>query len=293
MNKFTEEIKCQLIQYYEEGKMDSEISKILGIQRATIQYWRKKLGLKTKFKYKNISKIKREDFEPLFYSGKSDAEIAKMLNVSYDGVYWFRRRNHYVPPRNRKFNEAVPLTDFQEQVLIGTMLGDSTMERRYRNANLVCAHCKEKEDYTKYKCEIFKSLNPSISYVKQFDKRTEKTYERCVMKLPSNPELNKYYDAFYTPKKSIPFDLLENFTEASLAFMFMDDGCGYGNYTVATNCFTEEELNRFIAFLYNKFGIVATVRKDHTIYITARSKDLFTHLISPYICDCMKYKLIK
>lgn len=57
MSIFTEEIKKQIISLYEEGKMDSEIAKIVGIKRATICYFRKKHGLITKFTYSKISKI--------------------------------------------------------------------------------------------------------------------------------------------------------------------------------------------------------------------------------------------
>jgi transposase-like protein len=55
--KITDAMKIQLITLYNEGKMDSEIAKIVGIKRATICYFRKKQGLITKFTYSKISKI--------------------------------------------------------------------------------------------------------------------------------------------------------------------------------------------------------------------------------------------
>ena len=292
MNTLTENQKEQLISLYNEGKMDPEIAKALNVTRGTILYWRKKFNLKTTFQYSKIAKIDNVKFEKLFYEGKSDAEIAEALNMSYDGVYAHRIRHSYLR-ENRKFGKSIKLSDFQEQVLIGTMLGDSTMENRGVNTSLMCAHCLEKEDYTKYKAQIFDSLNPTISYISYYDKRTNKTYKRCVVKLPANPELNKYYYMFYKPKKVISNEILEKFTEVSLAFMFMDDGCGsQKNYTIATNCFSKEQLELFQNFLLNKFHIYSTIRANNTLYIKHRSLDLFTSLISPYICDCMKYKLI-
>ena len=293
MSKITETQKDLLISLYNEGKMDTEIASILGITRAGIQYWRKKLGLETKFQYSKISKIDTIKFEHLFNEGKSDAEIAKELGMSYDGVYAHRIRHGYLR-ENRKFGKSIPLTDFQEQVLIGTLLGDSTMERRSANATLICSHCIEKEEYTKYKAEIFNSLHPKVYYISQHDNRTEKTYSRCTMKLPANPELNKYYNAFYKPKKTISKEILKMFTAVSLAFMFMDDGCGsQGNYTIATNCFLKETLILFKQFLLDKFNIYSTITSGNTLYIKHRSLDLFTSLVEPYMCDCMKYKLIK
>lgn len=293
MSKLTETQKDVLISLYNEGKMDTEIAAALNITRGAVQYWRRKFGLETKFQYSKVSKIDTVKFESLFYEGKSDAEIAKELGMSYDGVYAHRIRHGYIR-ENRRFGKAIPLTDFQEQVLIGTMLGDSTMERRSTNASLMCAHCYEKEEYTKYKAEIFNSLCPKLYYISQHDSRTGKTYTRCTIKLPANPELNKYYDAFYKPKKIISEEILKKFTDVSLAFLFMDDGCGsQGNYTIATNCFPKESLMLFRQFLLDKFNIYSSITSGNTLYIKHRSLDLFTSLVEPYMCDCMKYKLIK
>lgn len=291
MNKITETQKAILISLYNEGRMDTEIAENLCITRSAVQYWRKKLGLKTKFQYNKISKIDNVKFEELFYKGKSDAEIAEALNMSYDGVYAHRVRHGYIR-ENRKFGRPLPLTEFQEQVLIGTMLGDSTLAKRDVNAHLICAHCVEKEEYTKYKAEIFKSLHPKVYYISQYDKRTNKTYKRCAVRLPANPELNKYYSIFYRPKKVIPKELFDKFTAVSLAFLFMDDGCGSEkNYTIATNCFQRDNIEEFRTFLLEKFNLHTTIRKDNTLYVKHRSMDLFTSLIEPYMCNCMKYKL--
>ena len=62
IEKITENMKIQLLSLYEEGKMDSEIARILKVSSNAIYYWRKKLNLKSKFTYSKISKIntKRE-----------------------------------------------------------------------------------------------------------------------------------------------------------------------------------------------------------------------------------------
>ena len=113
------------------------------------------------------------------------------------------------------------------------------------------------------------------------------------MFVPANPTLKSWYYSFYKDKiKIIPFDLFEYFTEVSLAFMYMDDGyktqCSYG---IATNCFTIEELNKFRIFLLEKFNLETSIHKGNRLYILAKSAKRFTELISPYICNCMKYKL--
>lgn len=50
-------MKETFISLYNQGMMDSEIAKQLGVTDGAIFYWRKKLGLKTKFNYSKISKF--------------------------------------------------------------------------------------------------------------------------------------------------------------------------------------------------------------------------------------------
>lgn len=93
--KITDSMKEQLILLYNEGKMDSEISKILKVSDSAIYYWRKKLNLKSKFTYSKISKINNSKFEELFNKGLSDYKIAKELNMSPDSIYSHRMRYKY------------------------------------------------------------------------------------------------------------------------------------------------------------------------------------------------------
>ena len=74
----------------------------------------------------------------------------------------------------------------------------------------------------------------------------------------------------------------------------MDDGCKFSkySYSIATNCFSIEDLKWFQAFLKSKFNLETTILKSKVLYIKACSKDLFTYLVKPYINDCVKYKLI-
>lgn len=297
MLKLLEEEKARLIQLANEGKMDSEIAKILNVSRSAIYYWRKKLNIKSKFTYDKISKIDNNKFEELFNKGLSDYAIAKELNMSPDSIYSHRMRHNYFRSTNLRFNKAIPLSDFQKQVLIGTMLGDSSFRLRKGciSPSISCAHGIKQQDYCEYKTKIFENLGAKCSYHKRnsIDKRTNIFYEDYTMYIPANPEFITYYNEFYiNNKKVIPINLLNQFTEISLAFMFMDDGTKMKNgYKIATNCFSIEELKEFSKYLYKKFKIETSIHKDKGLYIKNNSKNLFTYLISPYIIESMKYKL--
>ena len=55
--KITPSMKETLISLYNEGKMDTEIANVLNVSRSAIFYWRKQLGLKTRFTYSKIAKF--------------------------------------------------------------------------------------------------------------------------------------------------------------------------------------------------------------------------------------------
>lgn len=295
-NRLNNEKKEKLISMYEEGKMDSEIAKELDVTHGAILYWRKKLNLVSKFTYSKISKIDNSKFEELFNQGLSDSAIAKQLNMTSDGIYAHRMKHNYFR-ESLSVKKPIELTDFQKQVLLGTLLGDSSMRipKGGKNPSISCAHGIKQKEYCEYKTKIFESLGANCTYHKRNlpDKRNGIFYEDYTMNIPANPELLSWYYALYKDKKVIPFELFDNFTEVSLAFMFMDDGSKVSSsYTIATNCFELSGLIKFQAFLKERFNLNTSILGSKVLYIKANSRNLFTYLISPYICECMKYKLI-
>jgi len=295
--KISEEQMNLMKSMYEKGSMDSEISKVIGVTRSAISYWRKRLNLKSKFTYDKISKINNEKFEELFKKGLSDLDIAKELNMSSDGIYSHRMRFGYLRENNLRLNKPKELSLFQKQVLIGTMIGDSSFKISKGSINpaIQCAHCIKQKEYCFLKTNIFDSLGASCKYHKRniSDKRNGIYYEDYTMYVPANPILKNWYEAFYNKKKEIPMDLVLNyFNEISLAFLYMDDGRKDNKtYSIATNSYSEENILDFRKFLFDKFNIETSMTKSHVIYIRTKSKDIFTNLISPYVCNCMKYKL--
>lgn len=295
MNSQKSEIKDLIINLYNEGKMDTEIAKELNVTRGAVQYWRKKLGLESKFTYSKISKIDDNKFKELFYKGFSDYKIAKELNMSPDGVYSHRMRHGYFR-KSLKENIEVSLTKEQKEVLIGIMLGDGHLSKSNVNPRFATAHCEAQKEYSIHIVEVFNSLSWKWykNIPKNPDKRTGKIYESYRVESPANPALLEFYNSFYiNRKKIIPIDLLEKyFTEKSLAYLYMDDGTKTkSGYIIATNNFTKKEIDEFRIFLKRKFDLETSLHRDNVLYIRSISKDTFTSLINPYIIPCMQYKI--
>lgn len=87
---------------------------------------------------------------------------------------------------------------------------------------------------------------------------------------------------------------MNEFTDVSLAFMFMDDGCKHNknSYNIATICFEKENIEDFMDFLFDKFKLETTLYTRRVLNIRAKCSRLFEEIVYPHMVDCTKYKLI-
>ena len=277
----------------QKGYMDSEIAKIFGVTSGNIMFHRKNRGIESQFTYDKISKIDNKKFEELFNQGLGDKEIGKALGMSSDGIYCHRMRHGYI---RESFKEAKlnPLTQDNLEIILGIMMGDGSMEHKYKNARMSIAHGEKQKEYSYYIANKLSNLNPhTYTSVSKLDERTGKRYTSYWIDLPANPAFNEICEHFYVNRiKRIPIELFDNFTWQSLAYMFMDDGskasCGG---QLATNCFSIEDLQKFQVFLLKKFNIETTICKSHALYIKAKSFRYMKPYIEPYMCECTKYKI--
>lgn len=197
------------------------------------------------------------------------------------------------------------ITKIQHEFFAGCMLGDGNMKipKGCKNAMFQCQHGPNQYEYNKWKSEILKSLGAKFyTYTRKTpSKKTGKIYESNITITNCNPNITYFYNMLYsTGKKKITDEILNNFTEFSLAILYMDDGSKTTNdenssYTIASCGFDKESLIKFQKFLYNKFHIETTITLDNRIYIKVNSRNLFEYLITPYIkqVPCMLYKLRK
>ena len=242
----------------------------------------------------SILDSRKEEILSLFIQGLTDCKIAEQLGLKESTLYAWRKKNGYIRESLCK-NRELPLTQDNLEVLIGTLLGDGTLEKAYANARYSNSHGPQQKEYCEYITQQLFNLGAKTIYSKrkQADIRTGITYEKYECKTPCNPALNQLYKAFYPKgKKVIPTKLFRYFTAKSLAFLYMDDGNKMQHgYAIATCCFTVQEILKFRQFLFKKFNLETSMFKDHRIYIKAISAKHFENLISPYIHPSMKYKL--
>lgn len=290
--------KEKILKLHSEGKTCQEIRDVLGNSLTTIRKCIKDAGLTTH------SKIARKDdkildtIKKLIDEGLTNKEIADKLKISPTTVRKYTTEFLKLETNSVKtksiYNKEITLTNEQLEVLYGSLLGDMSIGVTSKLYRVTITHGGEQEAYFDHKCDIFKNILGRVNKTPRYDKRTQKYYNRYTVRLLSHPIFKTLYDQLYKDGiKIITIDWLNKLTERSLAFWFMDDGCNSG--TLATNCFTLEECELIQEWLIEKFDIETTihhaVKDQYLIYITAKSRQHFYDLISPYVIPSMLYKL--
>jgi hypothetical protein len=186
------------------------------------------------------------------------------------------------------------------QVLIGSLLGDSHLEKRGEGIRVKFEQTNRNVEYLMWFHKFFASKGYcSIEKPKLFKqiKKNNFVYHGYKFTTYSFSSFIWLYKAFYVDKvKHLPIELLQEFlTPMAIAIWFIDDGSSLGKgFKIATSCFEKEELDKLCYLLYNKFGFKCSLHKDgkyFSLYIKSTSARNFSTLVKPYMIDSMKYKL--
>jgi recombination protein RecA len=203
--------------------------------------------------------------------------------------------------------QAVPhyLSDFQWQVLLGALMGDSAPSgtRSGLGARLRFSHGPKQVAYGDWKGSLFSNVGVSRSV-----RAADGAVFHDVSPLPELAELRQamYVDG----KKVLSEDYLKRLTPLSLAIWYMDDGCyterakglqqrtrdGSGRIQIVVEAMEETSRLRLLNYLADTWGIrgrlsyfgagkkaILTFPKDETAKFQA--------LIAPFVHPSMDYKL--
>lgn len=194
------------------------------------------------------------------------------------------------------------LTEKQKSLIVGTLLGDGCLEKRWANSRLRIDHYSVNRDYVFWKYKILENIasnKPRI--VRQLDKRSEKVCERWAFATHAEPALNPYFNFLYkTGKKKLNPSLIKLFKyPLSLAVWFMDDGYKRNDCNAirfSTDCFTLDENLILQKCLKMNFGINSKIHKKGkvwNIYVPTGEMNKVREIVFPYISEVksMMYKL--
>lgn len=295
MDEYKEKIKS----LYNEGKSCAEIGRLLGKSGKTISYHVKNLGLTIRTN-KKIDDIK---FKELWDLEWTDQEIADYFKSSIHTVTGYRNNPENKGKYSRKdsFSESdIKFSEIQEQMVLGSLLGDLSIRIPTNcengNARLSLVQSEKQEELFMEKVKILGEFMASYKLVTpKEDDRTGKIYKSWRGSSRAHKLFTKIYNELYiNDVKTITSSFLAKIHHPiALAYWFMDDGTERG--TLATHCFSSEEVTLLINWMLNTFEIECTRQKNsthETMYIKSTSRERFERLILPYIIPSMRYKLI-
>lgn len=196
-------------------------------------------------------------------------------------------------------DKEIRLTGPQEQVLLGSLLGDGSLNLgpRYDNAYYQETHSIKQRQYLVWKVGYLKPFAPRLMEFTYFSKHGGGSYSRCKIWTPVSQFLTKLRYVFYpNGKKIIPIEVLGLLNEFGLAVWFCDDGSyRYRNKSccMCTDGYSTEEQAILLDWFYEKWGIIGNLlpsgKRYRIDFIPTQARKLI-EIIKPFVPECMSYK---
>jgi hypothetical protein len=169
-----------------------------------------------------------------------------------------------------------PITPIQKEVIVGTLLGDASLERAKPTHNTRLRFDQsypQHESYLRSLYVIFQELTgllgaPKI-HTRKPDVRTGKVYSTIAFKTRALESLNYFYTLFYVydsdgkRRKVVPINIKVLLTARALAYWIMDDGGINSDKATLlnTDSFTLEDIIRLQEALTANFGLRTRINK--------------------------------
>lgn len=127
---------------------DSQIARLFGLTAKTIRNWRRKVQFDTVFKTGTMD-LPLHRVRQLVNEGKSDADIAAVLNTTKTSVILFRRRHELNPenkwPIDRKRMADLILAEFTNQEIAKVLGVDVQDVEKFQEDNQLAPFCGVKK----------------------------------------------------------------------------------------------------------------------------------------------------
>lgn len=247
-----------------------------------------------------ISKEKELEIKNLLESGLKLSEIAEQTGFCRETIR--RKCEQFGIKPVKGMTRTYTLENAPEdlkQLVLGSLLGDGTFTKSSPSAYCMSiSHAEKQLLYIKFKASILEKYNltPGISKSVQFDKRYQHDYTVYRLRSRTNSLFKEVRDKYYSSKGKYILDatIFEELSPLGLAIWYMDDGyvtrssCIFSTVSIPTD--TQEKLAEL---LLRKFDLHFTVgHNDNSMYLCTSDFNKFKDLISPYVTDDLKYKLI-
>lgn len=254
-------------------------------------------------KRRTILKPSKETLRSMIQDeGLTPYQVAEKLGYGPDGwsnIYAYCREYGIQFDFSKNHDlRAVPFTQRQKDIALGSLLGDAYLRPGVNSYSLSFTHGEKQKAYLEWKLSEFDNFVTTKAF-----------YEREIafhgnapiysFSTISHPYLAQLHALCYPGGvKTVSLDWLNLLSPLSLAVWYMDDGSfnrRYGTIVLCTNSFTLNEHAIIIEYFRDRFGIESKAEPrrngQFVLRINASQRRKFFALVSPHIPDCMSYKL--
>lgn len=215
--------------------------------------------------------------------------------------------------KNAHDNKLSPL---QQQVLVGTLLGDAHLRANKTKTKYqyVVLQSESHKEYVYHLYEIFKDFanKPPKRYTFKDKRFPGKCYTRYSFYTTFQGCFRFYAHQFYTEvthpekqksdtsktRKTVPKLIHKWLTPCAIAYWYMDDGAQKWKgkslgVRFCTDSFTLSEVDRLILVLKQKYLLKTTIQKKDKgfrIYVSSYSYPVLKDLIFSFLIESMTYK---
>lgn len=190
--------------------------------------------------------------------------------------------------------------------VIGMVLGDGSLSKprtAKQGSHLIIGHSKKQEGYALYKAEILKWLTAVTvaEYDSNYPKDKDIKLKTTRVTTRNHPMYSKLRERFYyQDRKTVTEHLMKMLTPMGIALWYQDDGCfayhgGYQEVYLNTQGFNLAENELMSRHLQKRFGLQIRVNraqgKYYCLRLRRKDRQKFIDLVSPFISECMKYKV--
>ena len=191
-------------------------------------------------------------------------------------------------------SSRLELSERQQSVLVGTLLGDGCLAKHGRYHRLHVKHKAAHRSLVEFKREVFAEF--TTMRLHGFDQKLKgKRYPCFQFATRTSPVFSEWHNRFYEGRRKIVPNGID-LSPLAVAVWFMDDGAAdYAGVTFQTHSFRADEVERLVRLLNRKFHLAANSRENkgkRLIYVSAAGLPRLRDLIDGDLLPDFRYKLI-
>ena|SRR3989338_3797758 len=191
-------------------------------------------------------------------------------------------------------NAVGSLTQEQQDLIIGSLLGDGTLRRqnkqRRKHPLFEVNHSAKYSVYVDWKYKMLQNL------VLTGPKARRTNGDRIAYRFTTRslPQFDIFYETFYpSGKKVLPTNIV--LSPLTLAVWLMDDGnLNRNSIYLNTQQFTQQEQMNLLLLLKKQWNIDGTLNRDKKYYrirLTKVGSDRYKDIVRSYILPIFQYKI--